>query len=420
MPDETPNRNVPIPDEHLTPFRTALLAGGVLLFLGMIYQMDSDFIGPPVVAFAGAVLLWPLRKIRAVRALLVAGALMLLLWALNDLAVILIPFAVVYLFAYLFDPLVTALHDRFGIRRAIASLAATAVLVGIFASFIFLVVPSLLTQFEELFLRLTDTMDDFRAWLQSASLLDNLERVGVDREEIVRNLTGFLQEQATNLATGIPNVLQYVLRKIGTVLGAVALVAVLPVVHYYLLKDFPPIRRRIIELFPTLGGRRDYLLQTGEVVGNYLRGQLIICAIAGFNVSVVLILLDVPFAIVIGILGGVLNLIPNIGIIVTSIIGIGIGLFLGDPWYIDVLKIVAVLMGQSILEQTVLVPNIMSQQMGLHPVLIILSLFIFGHFMGWLGLVIAVPVTALIMAAYKTYRDHIRFELKDEEVDVML
>ena len=108
MPDETPNRNVPIPDERLTPFRTALLAGGVLLFLGMIYQMDSDFIGPPVVAFAGAVLLWPLRKIRAVRALLVAGALMLLLWALNDLAVILIPFAVVYLFAYLFDPLVTA------------------------------------------------------------------------------------------------------------------------------------------------------------------------------------------------------------------------------------------------------------------------------------------------------------------------
>ena len=135
--------------------------------------------------------------------------------------------------------------------------------------------------------------------------------------------------------------------------------------------------------------------------------------------SVVLTLLDVPFALVIGILGGLLNLIPNIGIIVTNIIGIGIGLFLGDPWYIDVLKIVAVLMGQSILEQTVLVPNIMSQQMGLHPILIILSLFIFGHFMGWLGLIIAVPVTALIMAAYKTYRDHIRFELKDEEVDVM-
>lgn len=403
----------------MTPFRIALLAGGVLLFLGMTYQIGSDFLGPPLIAFAGVVLLWPLRKIRSVRTLLVAGALMLLLWALKDLAVILIPFATVYLFAYLFDPLVTMLRDRFRIRRGIASFAMTAILLGVVASFAFLVLPTLLTQFEILFVRLTDTMDDFRAWLQSATLLDNLERVGVDREQIARDLTTFLQEQATTLATSIPNVLQYVMHSIGTVLGAVALIAVLPVVHYYLLKDFPDIKERLVELFPTLGGRRDYLFQTGEVVGNYLRGQLIICAIAGFNVTVALMLLDVPFALVIGIVGGLLNLIPNIGIIVTNIVGIGIGLFFGDPWYIDVFKIVAVLMGQSILEQAVLVPNVMGQQMGLHPVLIILSLFIFAHFMGWIGLLIAVPVTALLMAAYRTYREHIRFELKDAEVDVM-
>ncbi len=403
----------------MTPFRIALLAGGVLLFLGMTYQIGSDFLGPPLIAFAGMVLLWPLRKIRSVRTLLVAGALMLLLWALKDLAIILIPFAIVYLFAYLFDPLVTILRDRFRIRRWIASFAMTAVLLGIGALFVFLVVPTLLTQFEILFVRLTDTMDDFRAWLQSATLLDNLEKVGVDREQIVRDLTTFLQEQATGLATSIPNVLQYVMNSIGTVLGAVALIAVLPVVHYYLLKDFPHIKERLVELFPTLGGRRDYLFQTGEVVGNYLRGQLIICAIAGFNVTVALLLLDVPFALVIGIVGGLLNLIPNIGVIVTNIIGISIGLFFGDPWFIDVFKIVAVLMGQSLLEQAVLVPNVMGQQMGLHPVLIILSLFIFGHFMGWIGLLIAVPVTALIMAAYRTYREHIQFELKDAEVDVM-
>ncbi len=419
MSDASPTSNVPAPSQRMTPFRIALIAGGVLLFLGMTYQISSDFLGPPLIAFAGMVLLWPLRKIRSVRTLLVAGALMLLLWALKDLAVILIPFATVYLFAYLFDPLVTTLHGRFRIRRGIASFAMTAVLLGVVASFAFLVLPTLLTQFEILFVRLTDTMDDFRAWLQSATLLDNLERVGVDREQIVRDLTTFLQEQATILATSIPNVLQYVMNSIGTVLGAVALIAVLPVVHYYLLKDFPHIKERLVELFPTLGGRRDYLFQTGEVVGNYLRGQLIICAIAGFNVTVALMILDVPFALVIGIVGGLLNLIPNIGIIVTNVVGIGIGLFFGDPWFIDVLKIVAVLMGQSILEQAVLVPNVMGQQMGLHPVLIILSLFIFAHFMGWIGLLIAVPVTALLMAAYRTYREHIRFELKDAEVDVM-
>ena len=183
----------------MTPFRIAVLAGGVLLFLGMTYQIGSDFLGPPLFAFAGLVLLWPLRKFPLVRTLLVAGALMLLLWALKDLAVILIPFAIVYLFAYLFDPLVTILQKRLGIRRGISSFAMTAVLLGVGALFVFLVVPTLLTQFEILFVRLTDAMDDLRAWLQSAALLDNLERVGMDREQIVRDLTAFLQEQATSL-----------------------------------------------------------------------------------------------------------------------------------------------------------------------------------------------------------------------------
>ena len=403
----------------MTPFRIAVLAGGVLLFLGMTYQIGSDFLGPPLFAFAGLVLLWPLRKFPLVRTLLVAGALMLLLWALKDLAVILIPFAIVYLFAYLFDPLVTILQKRLSIRRGISSFAMTAVLLGIGALFVFLVVPTLLTQFEILFVRLTDAMDDLRAWLQSAALLDNLERVGMDREQIVRDLTAFLQEQATSLATSIPNILQYVMNSIGTVLGAVALIAVLPVVHYYLLKDFPHIKDRLVALFPTSGGRRDYLFRIGRVVGDYLRGQLIICAIAGFNVTVALMILDVPFALVIGIAGGLLNLIPNIGIIVTNVIGIGIGLFFGDPWFIDVFKIVAVLMGQSILENSVLFPKIMGEQMELHPVLIILSLFIFAHFMGWIGLLVAVPVTALIMAAYRASKRPSPFDFKDTDVDVM-
>ena len=403
----------------MTPFRIAVLAGGVLLFLGMTYQIGSDFLGPPLFAFAGLVLLWPLRKFPLVRTLLVAGALMLLLWALKDLAVILIPFAIVYLFAYLFNPLVTVLQKRLSIRRGISSFAMTAVLLGVGALFVFLVVPTLLTQFEILFVRLTDAMDDLRAWLQSAALLDNLERVGMDREQIVRDLTAFLQEQATSLATSIPNILQYVMNSIGTVLGAVALIAVLPVVHYYLLKDFPHIKDRLVALFPTSGGRRDYLFRIGRVVGDYLRGQLIICAIAGFNVTVALMILDVPFALVIGIAGGLLNLIPNIGIIVTNVIGIGIGLFFGDPWFIDVFKIVAVLMGQSILENSVLFPKIMGEQMELHPVLIILSLFIFAHFMGWIGLLVAVPVTALIMAAYRASKRPSPFDFKDTDVDVM-
>jgi predicted PurR-regulated permease PerM len=64
-----------------------------------------------------------------------------------------------------------------------------------------------------------------------------------------------------------------------------------------------------------------------------------------------------------------------------------------------------VLLAQSLLEQAVLTPNIMSQQVGLHPVLIILSLFVFGALMGFVGLLLAVPATAILLAFYTTWRD---------------
>ncbi len=413
MPQEEPNPFPALPEGRLTAVQTTLLAGGIVLFLALLYEMRA-FLNPPLVAVAGTVILWPLRKLAPARALLIAGAVMLMLWAIDELAAVLVAFAIVYLFAYLFDPLATKVNERYGVPRAITSIFATAIVVGIGAAIIFLLVPSLVAEFEVLFRRLVDMMGGFRVWLQTSALLDNLEGVGIDRRQVINDLTGFLQERATMLATSIPDFLERIMSSIGTVLGTIAIAGVLPVVHYYMLKDFPHIKNRLVELFPTFGGRHDYLVEAGGIVGNYLRGQLLICAIAGFNVSVVLILLDVPFALLIGIIGGVLNLIPNIGIIITNIIGILIGLIFGDPWFVDVFKIVIVLLAQSLLEQAVLTPNIMSHQVGLHPVLVIISLFVFGHFMGGIGLIIAVPVTALVMTVYKTYRDRIRFELRDE------
>ncbi len=400
---------------RLTAFQTTLMAGGIVLFLMLLYEM-RDFLNPPLVAVAAAVVLWPLRSYKSVRAILVSILLLVFLWFLDELAAIIIPFGIVYLFAYLFDPVVTALHTRYGVPRWVSSLLATALLLGLVALFILLLVPNVIAQFEVLFRRLTDSVGRLQAWLQNTEAFDNLEAVGINKQIFIDNLRQFLQDQATAIATGIPTAVQTVMTSLGAVLSGIAIASVLPVVHFYLLKDYPFIKRRLVELFPTFGGRRTYLMEAGSIVGNYLRGQLLICAIAGFNVSVALILFDVPFALLIGIVSGLLNLIPHIGIIIANVMGILIGVIFGDPWYWDVIIILAVLLGESILEQTVLTPNIMSYQVGLHPVIIIISLFVFGYFMGWIGLLIAVPMTALIMTVYKTYRDRIQFELSNSGV----
>lgn len=400
-----------------TAFQTTLLAGGMILFLVLLYEM-REFLNPPLVAVAITLMLWPLRKVRVVRTVFVAAGFLLLMWFLDELSAILIPFGTVYLLAYLFNAPVTLVEERFGVPRWSSSLVATALLIGIFSLFIFLIVPSVVGQFEVLARHLVSAIGGLREWLQTTTLLDRLAEAGVvDKQQVISQLTEFVQEQATNLARSIPEAVQRVLSSISTLLAIITIATVMPVVLFYTLKDYPAITARLVELFPTFGGRRDYLVKAGGIVGNYLRGQLLISAIAAFNVSVALILLGMPFALLIGLLAGVLNMIPNIGIVVTNVIGVLIALIFGDPWIVDVVKVLGVLLSQSLLEQAVLTPNIMSHQVGLHPVLIILSLFVFGYFMGAIGLLIAVPVTALIMTFYKSYRDQIQLELSDDGVD---
>ena len=394
-------------------FQTTLVAGGLILFLVLLYEM-REFLNPPLVAVAIILMLWPLRSYRTVRTIFVAGGFLMVMWFLDELSTVLLPFATVYLIAYLVHPTVTHLRERFGVPRWASSLIATFLLVGLIALFLFLIVPSLVGQFEILARRIVDTLGGVREWLETTTMLDRLEETGmIDKDQVISQLTEFMQQQAMALASSIPDAAQRVLSSINTLVAIITVVTIMPVVLFYTLKDYPFISARLEELFPTFGGRRDYLVKTSGIVGNYLRGQLTISAIAAFNVSVALILLDMPFALLIGILAGILNMIPNIGIIITNLVGILIALIFGDPWFIDIIKVVGVLLAQSFLEQAVLTPNIMSHQVGLHPVLIILSLFVFGYFMGALGLIIAVPVTALLMTFYKAYRDNIRLEITD-------
>jgi predicted PurR-regulated permease PerM len=195
------------------------------------------------------------------------------------------------------------------------------------------------------------------------------------------------------------------------VLGIVTLVALVPVLLFYTLRDYPDIQESLTELFPTAGGKRDYLVQAGSIVGQYLRGQLMISSIAAFNVSLLLFLFDVPFWLLIGLMAGLFNFIPQLGAILTMIVGGFVAFVLGG--WIKAAVTLLVLVGQSFLEQSVLTPNILSYQVGLHPLLVLFSLLTFGTFLGIFGLLIAVPLTAILVTAYRAYRDELILELGD-------
>lgn len=405
---------------NVVAYKTALIVGGLITFFFLLIELNErrggaetpSFLDPLLIALAGTILLWPLRYHTVARAIFAAGGTLLLLWFLDKVGGVLAPFIVVYVLAYVFNPLVTTLHEKRGLSRSVSSLGVTMLLVGAIVLFFLLLVPTLFNELSSLATNLLSTLASLQAWVQNSTFVERLVENGLlERETLTQQLGTLLPNQIDGMAQGIPVAARGLLRSVNTLIGLVTVLAVVPVVLYYTLKDYPFINRRLAELFPTVEGRRDYLVKAGAVVGNYLRGQLIISAIAAVNVSVFLLIFDVPFALLIGLLAGILQMIPNIGAVITNVIGILIALIFGDPAWLDALAVFGVLMGQSILETTVLVPNIMSHQVGLHPVVIILALFVFGAFLGLLGLIIAVPATALIMAAYKAYRDSIHIEL---------
>lgn len=400
-----------------TALEAVLVAGTFVLFLVMLYEMHLaapgvTMLNPLVTAAAGAILIWPLRKQRPVRGLLLAGSLLVLLWLLQQLAGILLPFAAVFLLAYLLEPAVSWLRTHRNVPRSISSLGFVLLVVGVVALLVVLLVPALLAQIQTLGVRLFSAIGQLRDWATTSPMLDRLDQAGLaDRNQIVDEITRGMQQMVGQLTGSLPQITTRVVSSITAILGGLTLAAVLPVVLYYLLKDYPFIVRRVAELFPTFGGQRDYLVRASRIVGNYLRGQLVISAIAGFNVGLLLTIFGFPFSILLGVIAGLLNLIPNIGALITMVLGIAVALIFGDPVVKDLIVVVAVLLGQSLLEGSILGPKILSSHVGLHPVLIILSLFVFGYFMGIFGLFIAVPVTALLMTFYKAYRDQMTLEL---------
>jgi predicted PurR-regulated permease PerM len=397
--------------DRITAFETVLIAGGVVLFLALLYQMqvpssEEGFLNPPLVGLAGALLLWPLRRQKAARALMLSGGVLLLLWTIDKLSRILIPFAGVYLLAYLLNPVVVSLKKRFRLPRWASSMLITSAVIGTLALIILILAPSVADQIDVLSQRLLSGIDGLRSWLAASSILDTLSSTGlIEKQEALQQIQSLLQRQARRL----PEAVEGVASSLGSVLGVVTIAALVPVLLFYTLRDYPDIQDGLTELFPTAGGRRDYLVQAGGIVGQYLRGQLMISSIAAFNVSVVLFLFDVPFWLLIGLVAGLLNFIPQLGSIITMVIGGFLAFVLGG--WVKALIVVAVLVGEGFLEQSVLTPNILSYQVGLHPLLVLFSLLTFGMFLGVFGLLIAVPLTAILVTAYRAYREELTLEL---------
>jgi predicted PurR-regulated permease PerM len=199
-----------------------------------------------------------------------------------------------------------------------------------------------------------------------------------------------------NVVTGVSSLALHVINAV-----------IVPFLVFYLLLDYPSITRRFLGFVPT--GRRDRLAarlgKVDSVLGRYIRGAILVALIQGTISTLVLWFIGVRYPLVLGIMTAILNFIPYLGLLTTMLVASIVAVLSGEPALARVAGVVVLYFSQKLLEATVLGPKIIGAQVGLHPVLLILCLLVFGYFLGFIGLLIAVPATALLVVGLNEWQE---------------
>lgn len=182
--------------------------------------------------------------------------------------------------------------------------------------------------------------------------------------------------------------------------GQIIELIVVPVLVFYFLKDWPMLRDSFVNAFPVPARQKTKTIveEMGVVVSGYIRGQILVSIVMGFFVFVGMLLLDVDYPLVLGLIAALTEAIPVVGPIIGAVPAILLA-YLTAPSL--ALKVIAFYIVIHQLENNVIVPGIMKHTLDLHPVTVIISLLVGAHVAGVLGMVVAVPVTAMLKVLYK-------------------
>jgi len=380
-----------------------LLVGGVLLLLVLIYTIQA-VISPFVVLGAILFLLFPLRRYALARNLMWLSLILFGLWFVHTVSSILAPFILSLVIAYLLNPIVSKL-EGWRIPRWLSSLLMILLVVTVVILVLFFVLPIAVAQFEALLEALSGIFTQFRDWIWSTRMMTFLERYGVSAEELKTTLS---REFAPRFEDILRNLLQgmlLVMSSLSRVATQIFYVFMVPFLTFYVLTDFPKISHRFMMLIPSRRRARmgEYLTRADEVIGRYLRGALLVAFLQGIMVTLLFSLFGIKYALLLGITAAILDLVPYFGLIITMAVGAIVAAFSDPPTAPKVISAIFSIGILHLLEVTLLSPRIVGSKVGLHPLLIIFSLLVFAYFFGFIGLLIAVPCSALIILGVREW-----------------
>lgn len=326
--------------------------------------------------------------------------LLLFLWVLSD---ILLPFILGMALAYLLDPIADRL-ERAGMSRFWATIVIVLSSVLVIALAVLIIGPILVAQLTGL----AERLPDYIARLQDLARGFLRTRIGqyFGTQETGRGVEGMVSQGASWIAT----VLASVWAGGQALIGALSLVVVTPVVAFYILYDWDRMVARLDALIPRHHNEtvRRIAREINEALAGFIRGQGAVCLILGVFYAVSLSAIGLNFGFLIGSIAGLIGFIPFVGSIVGFVLSVGVALVQFWPDWVWIAAVAGIFAAGQFIEGNILQPRLVGSSIGVHPVWLMFALFAFGSLFGFVGVLLAVPVTAaigvLVRFAVEQYR----------------
>ncbi len=318
-------------------------------------------------------------------------------WLVYLLGPILTPFLAGALLAYIFDPLVDRLEQR-GVSRTTGT-----VLVIVFAGLVvFALLLVALPLFQSQFIELSQRVPAALDLLQTRLLPWLAQTFGITVEFDLATLRAWLTEKAAQSGTDwLPTLQTGAL----AIVGILANLLLIPVVMFYLLKDWDLMIERVATLTPRgwTGAVTRVARTMDEVVGEFLRGQMAVMLALSLYYAIALWAAGLDYALPIGILTGVLSFVPFLGFGLGMILALLVALLQFADWT-GVAWVAGIYLVGQVLESYVITPRLVGERVGLHPVAVIFALAAFGQLFGFVGVLLAVPLAAVLLVALRELR----------------
>ena len=311
------------------------------------------------------------------------------------LRTILLPFVIGIAVAYFLDPVVDKLEERKW-NRSLATLFTLFVFLALVIFLVFLLVPVL-----------TNQLKNFAQFLPIVK--DKLQL-------IIDAVAGILNNKVDAKVLDVPTsgLIKWSTKMLGGVIDGGAAIAdllslflITPLVAFYLLRDWDLIVEKVYDWFPirhkdTL---QEQLNEIDKKLAAFVRGQGTVCLILASYYVITLTMTGLEFGVVIGIFAGLISFVPFVGAIFGGLLSIGLAYLQFEAWTNIVIIAGIFILGQ-ILEGYILTPKFIGEAVGLHPVWVIFSLLAGGALFGFLGVLLALPMAAIVGVLFRFCIDH--------------